>query len=258
MLSRRTPRYLNLLTLYEPHGHLITGDLRIVRSRKLRRLLEKGPKYREQNIAWHLNKEILTKAVDDYAKNWSKREGCHVSALEEWSETVKLIISNRINSLQYRSFLPCNRILEDPHIKAYLTKLQSKYVLVPADKAANNIIFVCKYYYIHTLMEELGINSGTNLNSTQDPTVDEIIQTHATTLEDVLDIKLQQREKNLPQIYWIPKLHKTPPATCNLQPETCNLQITPSELSVKAKLNPSSGKDALTMFSPCGKHGKRK
>ena len=91
---------------------------------------------------------------------------CHVSALEEWSETVKLIISNRINSLQHRSFLPCHRILEDPHIKAYLTELQSKYVLVPADKADNNIIFVCKYYYIHTLIEELGINSGMNLNST--------------------------------------------------------------------------------------------
>ena len=40
--------------------------------------------------------------------------------------------------------------------------------------------------------------------------MDEIIQTQATTLEDVFDIKLQQEEKNLPQIYWIPKLHKTP------------------------------------------------
>ena len=62
-------------------------------------------------------------------------------------------------------------------------------------------------------MEELGINSGTNLNSTyidQVNTVDELIQTHATTLADVFDIKLQQKEKNLPQIYWIPKLHKTP------------------------------------------------
>ena len=42
-------------------------------------------------------------------------------------------------------------------------------------------------------MEELGINSGTNLNSTyvtQDRTVDEIIQTNSTTLEDVFDIKL--------------------------------------------------------------------
>ena len=62
-------------------------------------------------------------------------------------------------------------------------------------------------------MEELGINSGTNLNSTyinQANTVDELIQTHATTLADVFNIKLQQKEKNLPQIYWIPKLHKTP------------------------------------------------
>ncbi|CAH3166575.1 unnamed protein product [Porites lobata] len=116
---------------YDPHGHVITGDLRIVRNRKLRRLLQKGPKYREQNnIDWHLNKKILTKAVDDYARNWSKREGCHVTR-------------------------------------------NSTYV-------------------------------------TQDRTVDDIIQTHATTLEDVFDIKLQQKEKSLPQIYWIPKLHKTP------------------------------------------------
>ena len=42
---------------YEPHGHVITGDLRIVRNRTLRRLLEKGPKYREKNIIdWHLIK----------------------------------------------------------------------------------------------------------------------------------------------------------------------------------------------------------
>ena len=172
------------------------------------------PKYREQNIIdWHLNKKILLTTIDDYTKNWSKRERYHVSALEEWSETVKLIISSRITNLQHRNFGPCHKILDEPHIKTYLTELQNKYVLVPADKAGNNIMFVCKYYYIRTLMEELGINSGMNLNSTyinQVNTVDELIQTHATTLADVFDIKLQQREKNLPQIYWIPKLHKTP------------------------------------------------
>ena len=101
-----------------------------------------------------------------------------MSALEAWSETVKLIISTRINNLQHRSFRPCHKILEDPHITTYLTEVQSKYLLVPADKAGNNIIFVRKYYYVHTLMEEPGINSRTNRNSiyvTQDRTVDEII-----------------------------------------------------------------------------------
>ena len=76
---------------YEPHGHVLTGNLCIVKNRKLRRLLEKGPKYREQNtIDWKLNKKILIMAVDDYTKKWSKREGDHESTLEEWSETVKL------------------------------------------------------------------------------------------------------------------------------------------------------------------------
>ena len=40
--------------------------------------------------------------------------------------------------------------------------------------------------------------------------MDQIIQTHATKLEDAFDIKLRQKEKSLPPIYWIPKLHKTP------------------------------------------------
>ena len=136
-----------------------------------------------------------------------------MSALEEWSETVKLIISNKIKNLKHLNFGPCQKMLEDPQIKTYLTEQQSKYVLVPVGKAGNNIIFVCKYYLTRTLMNELGINSVTNLNSTyinQVNTVDELIQTQATTLADVFDIKLQQMEKNLPQIYWIPKLHKTP------------------------------------------------
>ena len=49
-------------------------------------------------------------------------------------------------------------------------------------------------------MKELGISSGTNLNSTyinQVNTVDELIQTDATALADVFDIKLQQKEKKL-------------------------------------------------------------
>ena len=64
-----------------------------------------------------------------------------MSALEALSDTVKPIISNSISNLQHGSFRPCHKILEDPHIKEYLTELESKYVLVLADKAGNNIIF---------------------------------------------------------------------------------------------------------------------
>ena len=33
-----------------------------------------------------------------------------------------------------------------------------QYVLVPADKAANNIIVVCKKYYLDVVVSELGLN----------------------------------------------------------------------------------------------------
>ena len=41
---------------YEPAGHVVTGDLRIIRDVKLRGLIRKGPNYREQNnINWKVN-----------------------------------------------------------------------------------------------------------------------------------------------------------------------------------------------------------
>ena len=82
-----------------------------------------------------------------------------MSALEEWSETVKLIISNRINSLQHRSFLPCHRILEDPQIKAYLTELQSKYVLVPAH-ITKAFQFSNSFRYVDDLFSINNVNFG--------------------------------------------------------------------------------------------------
>ena len=132
---------------YEPHGHVITGDLRIVKNRKLRNLLSKGPKYREQNtIDWDLNVNILEKAVDDYAKSWSKREGVHESVLYDWSQTVKFIVNNRINSFRLNGVKSQVHILRDKHVASYFKELHNKYVLVPADKAGNNIIFVCKRF----------------------------------------------------------------------------------------------------------------
>ena len=36
------------------HGHIVTGDLRIVRNNKRRKLITKGPKYREpSSISWN-------------------------------------------------------------------------------------------------------------------------------------------------------------------------------------------------------------
>ena len=62
-------------------------------------------------------------------------------------------------------------------------------------------------------MREIGIESSSTINSTyeaQDNTADEVIRNHATTLDKLFDITLHQKEKSLPQMYWIPNLNKTP------------------------------------------------
>ena len=56
-------------------GHVLTGNLNILRDRKLRKLLQKGPTYREQsNINWDINLKNYIKAVRQYKIKWAKQE----------------------------------------------------------------------------------------------------------------------------------------------------------------------------------------
>ena len=41
------------------------------------------------------------------------------------------------------------------HLKQGTQEFHRKYVLVPADKAANNVVVVCRLHYIDTLKQEL-------------------------------------------------------------------------------------------------------
>ena len=99
-----------------------------------------------------------------------------------------------------------------PEVIRELNRLHEVYVLVPADKACNNIVFVCKAHYYQCIINELGINSAIG-NSTYTPTTfskDEILQNHASVL-NTLNIPGHVDDDNeLPYLYWIPKLHKTP------------------------------------------------
>jgi hypothetical protein len=38
-------------------------------------------------------------------------------------------------------------IFKDPNVAKHLSRLHDKYIVVPVDKAPNNIVFVCKSHY---------------------------------------------------------------------------------------------------------------
>ena len=57
------------------------------------------------------------------------------------------------------------KILNDPGVKDCFHKLHEDFVLDPTDEAANDIIVICKKYYIETFIKELWINSSHQINS---------------------------------------------------------------------------------------------
>ena len=69
--------------LYQPLGHVITGDLRIMKNKKLRNLIAKGPNYREQNnIDWDLCHKLCMDDINNYRKRWANGEKVALSVLK--------------------------------------------------------------------------------------------------------------------------------------------------------------------------------
>ena len=63
------------------------------------------------------------------------------------------------------------------------------YVLVPADKAANNVVVVWWMYYINTLKRVDGHDFHTALH---------------------FGVKAKENQDKVSTLYWLPELHKTP------------------------------------------------
>ena len=137
--------------------------------------------------------------------------------LSEWKDQIKELVVEHVSSLKEKIRSPKQKILNDPDVKDTLRRLHDDFVLVPADKAANNVIVVCKKYHIETLIKELGINTTSiSPNSTYIPSTDsfdEIPKSHCKFIESV-GSEMSEENKNLPYLYWIPKLHKVPFKHC--------------------------------------------
>jgi len=60
---------------YEPCGHVITGDLNIVKDREVIAFLKKGPKYRPAaKINWTECRDAIEKSLRAYCRKWIKKE----------------------------------------------------------------------------------------------------------------------------------------------------------------------------------------
>ena len=121
------------------------------------------------------------------------------------------LVNRRVSVLSRTISCRHESVFDDPDVAAELAEIHKKFVVVPADKASNNIVFVCKTHYINCLMEDLGMSTMAG-NPTYNLTAmskDEILQNHHSVML-TFRISLPEEDIDLPKLYWIPKLHKNP------------------------------------------------
>ena len=196
------------------HGHIVTGDLRIVRNNKLRKLITKGPKYREpSSISWDKAKSSIIDGLNETVEHLSNKYGLNKVQFSEWKNEILTCIDYQINKYKRKvNHQKPKSILNDITVKEALENLQHNFVVVPIDKAANNVSFICKRFYATTLLKELGViglpSNTYRLVNNQSKT--NIVNSALKDITQQFSLNIPENMKTLPTPYWMPKMHKSP------------------------------------------------
>ena len=91
------------------------------------------------------------------------------------------------------------------HLKQGIHEFHWKYVLVPADKAANNVVVVCRLHYINTLKQELN-----RTKAYEETSIDEkpVVYSHSNEIPNKFAVDVKERQDRLPTMYWLPSFIK--------------------------------------------------
>ena len=80
---------------YQPAGHIITGNLKIISDSWIRTIISKGPNYRlPSHIDFSKCREEVAAALNEFCKRWCKREHVESNALNNWKLNIFKIIDN--------------------------------------------------------------------------------------------------------------------------------------------------------------------
>ena len=129
---------------YQPAGHIVTGDLKIITDSRIRSNICKGPKYMfPLPIDFKSCREEIVGALQEFCNCWCKREHVESNALNIWKLNIFKIIGGRIsfycNNLDLLSPKPKSTFR---HVKKGIQEFHRRFVLVSAGTAAYNVVVV--------------------------------------------------------------------------------------------------------------------
>ena len=125
-------------------GHVITGNFDIIKDKRIRKIFLKGPKYRiPSDIDFDACRGQIAESIESFCVKWCRRENADSNSLTLWKRNIFKIVDSRIAFYKTNvHLLPPKPRTSLRHLKKGIQEFHSKFVLVPADKASNNIIIV--------------------------------------------------------------------------------------------------------------------
>ena len=196
--------------LYPSTGHVITGNLKVIPDARVRNIISKGPKYRfPSNIDFSKCRREIAATLNDFSNRWCKRENVEPDALKKWKINIFKIIDTRISFYSRNThLLPPKPKSSFCHLKRGSQDFHMNYVLVPADKAANNVVVVWRLYYIDTLKRELVDTNAYKLQPSLSERV--VVDGHGCHTALHFGVKAKENQDKVPTLYLLPKLNKNP------------------------------------------------
>ena len=194
-------------------GHVITGDLGIIKNLELRELCSFGTKFRE-NPLLDINKirSQLLSEVGSLVSGLCRKFRKSRSALKDWAASLKRGVVSKLMSCGDR-LRYSNSVLSRSECKQELEGLQSRYVVTVVDKAAGNFAFTCRKFYFLRLAGELGLDNDQPGNETYGFIQETEVDIVNRSVSDMARFRLvpEVKEQKLALLYQTPKFHKNPP-----------------------------------------------
>ena len=130
--------------MYPAAGHIMTGNLKFISGSGIRCVVSGGPECGfPSRINFKKGREEIASALSDFGGRWCERGCVGPDALKEWEVSIFKIVDQRIKFYsQNTDLLPPKPRSAFRHLKQGIQDFHRKYVLVPADKAANNVVVV--------------------------------------------------------------------------------------------------------------------
>ena len=87
--------------------------------------------------------EKNAESLNEFYSRWCKREYVECDALNDWKLNIFKIIDRRISFYNQNTYmLPIKHRISYRYLKSGIEEFYRKYVLDPADKAANNSVVI--------------------------------------------------------------------------------------------------------------------